>query len=71
MMAEDDLLFPGYMYQIDVTEEMVTGQVPYPSPYAHFQKYDLPTALRQGTLFPWLDDHWRARIRGDGEAHRE
>ena len=71
MMAEDSLLFPGYLYQTDMTDKTGDGQAPYPYPYAHFRKYDLPTALQQGTLFPWLDDHWQARNRGTGEAHRE
>ena len=47
-MAEENLSFPG-------------GSSPYP--YADLKKYDLQTALFQGTLFPWLDDHYRKRVR--------
>ncbi len=46
-MAEESLSFPG-------------GASPYP--YAEMKKYDLSTALSQGTLFLWLDDHYRKRV---------
>ena len=60
-MAEGDLLPPGYLYRDDMAGAQ-RGRFPYPYPYATYPKYDPETALRQGTLFPWLDDHWRRRI---------
>jgi len=62
-MADDDLLFPGYLEQ-DAPGSATPGpggQYPYPYRYAGERAYDAATALRQGTLFPWLDDHWRQR----------
>ncbi len=46
-MAEEDLLFPD-------------GVTPYS--YSEMKKYDLSTALHQGTLFPLLDDHYHKRV---------
>lgn len=67
-MAEDDLLFPGFLYQNESDDPAANarGRYPYPYPYAYLQTYQPAAALRQGTLFPWLDDHWRQSI----DAHK-
>jgi len=66
MMAEGDLLFPGFFY--DDRDQTMHGQNPLTCPYAMRPKYDAATALRQGTLFPWLDDHWRKRTEQFGRT---
>lgn len=62
-MADDDLLFPGYLEQgaPGAATPGPGGHYPYPYGYAGPGAYDAATALCQGTLFPWLDDHWRQR----------
>lgn len=59
MMAEGDLLFPGFLDRD--RDQTLHDQNPFAGLYAMRPKYDAATALRQGTLFPWLDDHWRRR----------
>lgn len=62
-VAEGELLFPGFL-----PENERTGH-PIPYPYSAEPKYNARVALRQGTLFPWLDDHWRRHIgRGDEDC---
>lgn len=51
-MAEEFLMFPN-------------GIEPYA--YHDMKKYDLNTALFQGTLFPLLDDHYRRQVRIQNE----
>jgi len=60
-VAEEDLLFTGFLYQGDAANTP-KGRYPYPYPYALYKKYDPRVALRQGTMMPWLDDHWRQRV---------
>ncbi len=55
-MAEDDLQFPD-------------GVAPYS--YSEMKKYDLPTALYQGTLYPHLDDQYRKHVRLHDERSGE
>jgi len=58
-MAEKDLLPLGYLFQQppatgpDETERVI------PYTYGYNRLYDPATALRQGTIFPELDDQWR------------
>jgi hypothetical protein len=46
---------------------MLSQRYAPPYSYKEMKKYDLPTALYQGTLFPYHDDHWRRRKRTQDE----
>lgn len=48
-------------------EPTISQRYAPPYSYKEMKKYDLPTALYQGTLFPWLDDHLRRRKRNQDE----
>lgn len=65
-MATPDTHHPDGLHRFDEAGKPREGQYPYPYPYANSPKYDPATALAQGTLLPWLDDHWRRTV-GRGE----